>query len=155
MRRTVLASAAILALLLPGHAEESGRAHDRDTAGAAMPGDAHVRVTINPEGRVSVALGVALPAPAPYGTPVDFRVEIINQGFATGRLEAQLVGIPPAGATLDFRPEPLKGVPRETRTMRITLTGTAPTDLTIAFRLHNEFPDLGGRDRIHLLMRGQ
>jgi hypothetical protein len=26
-------------------------------------------------------------------------------------------------------------------------------DLTIAFRLANEAPDLGGRDRIHLLMR--
>jgi hypothetical protein len=147
-------AAAVLALLLPARAGEGGRAHDHDAAGTAVPGDAHIRVTINPEGRVSVTLGASLPAPAPYGTPVEFCIEIVNQGFATGRLEAQLVGLPPAAATLDFHPEPLKGVPRETRTMRITLTGTAPTDLTIAFRLHNEFPDLGGRDRIHLLMRG-
>jgi hypothetical protein len=29
------------------------------------------------------------------------------------------------------------------------------TDLTIAFKAHNEVPDLGGRDRVHFLMRCQ
>jgi hypothetical protein len=154
MRLIVQALVAALALPLLGHAEDSRQARDHVASEAALPADAPIQVTINPEGRVSVTLGGALPSPAPAGTPVEFGINIVNQGFVTARLEARLVGSPPAGATLDFHPEPLKGVPQETRTLRITLKSAAPTDLTIAFRLHSEVPDLGGRDRIHLLLRG-
>jgi hypothetical protein len=153
MRGVVLALGAALAMTLPGRAEDNRPARDQGAPETGLPGEAPIRVTINPEGRVSVALGGALPAPAPCGKPVVFGIEVVNQGYATARLEAQLVGNPPAGATLDFRPEPLKGVPLETRTLRVTLSSSAPTDLTIAFRLHGEVPDLGGRDRIHLLLR--
>lgn len=153
MRRVILALAALLAPTLPNYAGENPRPADPVAAKAALPGDAPITITINPEGRVSVTLGRVLPSPSPWGIPVEFGVRIVNQGFVTGRLEARLVGNPPADATLDFHPEPLKGVPQETRTLRITLANAAQADLTIAFRLHNEVPDLGGRDRIHLLMR--
>ena len=63
------------------------------------------------------------------------------------------MGNTPAGVTLDFHPEPLKGVPEELRNLRITLTKPGLTDLTVAFRVHNEVPDLGGRDRVHFLFR--
>ena len=39
------------------------------------------------------------------------------------------------------------------RTLHITLARPGPTDLTIAIRARNEIPDLGGRDRVHFLMR--
>jgi len=118
----------------------------------AAPQEALIQVTINPEARVSVAMAGSLPHPVPCGTAADFLVKILNQGFITSRLEAELVGDTPAGVNLDFHPEPLKGVREELRHLLITLTRPDPTDLTIAFKAHNEVPDLGGRDRIHFVM---
>jgi hypothetical protein len=126
-----------------------------EVAPAAPAADPPIKVTVNPEGRVSVTLLGALPPPAAYGTPVEFGVRIVNQGFLTGVLEARLAGDPPAAAVLEFDPSALRGVPVERRILRITLTGRALTDLTIAFRLRHEAPDLGGRDRVHLLMQGK
>jgi len=143
MRNGAFMLVASLALTLPGHAE------------AVPHGDPQVMITINPEGRVTAAIEGALPSSAPCDVPIEIGVEIVNQGFATARLEAQLVGNPPASARIDFHPEPLRGVPHETRTLRITLTSVAPTDMTIAFGLHGQVPDLGGLDRIHVLMRGR
>jgi hypothetical protein len=114
--------------------------------------EAPIQITINPEARVSVALAGSLPRPVPCGTAADFSVKILNQGFITSRLEAEFVGDTPAGVNLDFHPEPLKGVREELRHLRITLTRSGPTDLTIAFKAHNEVPDLGGRDRIHFVI---
>jgi hypothetical protein len=152
MKRMLPAIVAAFALHLSGHAEASDQPDGRPSAGAAASGDASIIVTINPEDRVAVALAGALPGPAPRGTPVDFKIKIVNQGFATGLLLAHLVD-PPQGAVLDFHPQRLTGSPQELRTLRIMLKNSAPADLTIAFRLSNEMPDLGGRDRIHLLIR--
>ena len=149
----VWALAAASALALPVYAGETGSTPGRMASPGPLPSEAPIQITINPEGRVSVTLGGDLPPPARHGTHIEFRIAIVNQGFVTSRLEAQMVGDPPASATLDFHPAPLTGVPRETRTLRITLPKAGQTDLTIAFRLHNETPDLGGRDRIHLLLR--
>jgi hypothetical protein len=131
----------------------SVRAHEHEHAlESASATDPPITITINPEARVSVALAGALPPPAACGTAVDFHVRIINQGFVTSRLEAELVGDKPEGTRLDFHPEPLKGVPEELRDLRITLIKRGPTDLTLSFRTHNNAPDLGGRDRIHFPM---
>lgn len=118
----------------------------------AAPQEAPIQITINPEARVSVALAGVLPQPVPCGTPADFSVKILNQGFITSRLEAEIVGDTPAGVSLDFHPAPLRGVHEEFRHLRITLTRPDPADLTITFRAHNEVPDLGGRDRVHFVM---
>ena len=123
------------------------RAQNKDA-----PQETSIQITINPEARVSVALAGTLPHPVPCGRAADFSVKILNQGFITSRLEAEFVGDTPAGVNLDFQPEPLKGVREEFRHLRITLTRPDPTDLTIAFKAHNEVPDLGGRDRIHFVM---
>jgi len=145
MNATLLAFIAAFALVPPGYAGAAASAQDQTPAA--------INVTINPEERVSVALGPFPPQPAPQGVAFDLPVRIVNQGFATGRLEARLVGDPHPDAVIAFASDRLKGVPAETRMLRITLTSQAPTDLTIAFRLANEAPDLGGRDRIHLLLR--
>jgi hypothetical protein len=47
----------------------------------------------------------------------------------------------------------LQGVPEELRMLHLTLTKPGVTNLTIAFKAHNEIPDLGGRDRVHFLLR--
>jgi hypothetical protein len=119
----------------------------------ASAGDPPIKIRINAEARVSVTLTGALPPPTPCGTPADLSVKVVNQGFVTARLEAELVGDIPAGVTLDFHPEPLKGVPEELRNLRITLIRPGSTDVTLSFRTHNNAPDLGGRDRVHFIMR--
>jgi hypothetical protein len=145
MNAALPAFIAALALAPAGYAGATASAQDQALAA--------INVTINPEERVSVTLGPAAPQPAPRGVPFDLPVRIVNQGFATGRLEARLVGDPRPDAVIVFPSDRLKGVPAETRMLRITLTSQAPVDLTISFRLANEALDLGGRDRIHLLMR--
>jgi hypothetical protein len=120
---------------------------------AVSSSDAPIKITINPEARVSVTLAGALPPPAACGMPVDLAVMVVNQGFVTFRLEAKFVGEPPAGAELEFHPEPLRGVPEEFRGLRIILRKPGTTDLTVAFRARNRGGDLGGRDRVHFLMR--
>ena len=112
-----------------------------------------IKITVNPEARVSVTLIRALPQPVPCGTAADLPVKIVNQGFVTSGLEADFVGDVPEGVSLDFNGAPLRGVREEVRNLRITLTKPDPTDLTIAFKTHHEISDLGGRDRIHFLMR--
>jgi hypothetical protein len=119
----------------------------------ASQNETPIMITINPEARVSAALAGALPQPVSCGTAADLAVRILNQSFATFRLEAQFVGDIPGGVSLDFRPAPLKGVREESRNLRITLTNPDPTDLTVAFKAHNGLPDLGGRDRVHFVMR--
>lgn len=138
---SVLATSAAVQAQTHEHAHES-----------VSPTDLPIEITINPEARVSVTLGGALPLPVACGTAADLRVKIINQGFVTSRLEARFIGNTPAGAKLAFDPQPLKGVPEELRELRITLTKRGLTDLTVAFRTHNNAPDLGDRDRVHFLM---
>jgi hypothetical protein len=141
--------AAVLLLPVLVGAEDDSQVHDH--MATALPGDPPIKITINPEARVSVTLAGALPPPAACGTAADFVVAIVNRGFITARLEAELVDAP-SGVALDFHPEPLQGVPEELRKLRITLTKPGTTDLTVAFRAHNEIPDLGGRDRVHFLL---
>ncbi len=144
MMRTSLAAAVMLLLPALISAEE-----DRAAPDAEPP----IRITINPEARVSVAMAQSFAPTAHRGTAVEIPVKIVNQGFVTAVLEAEIVGGPPPGVALEFQPEPLKGLPQELRKLRITAKYPGTVDLTIAFRTHNEIPDLGGRDRIHFLMR--
>jgi hypothetical protein len=138
--------------LLLGPVASFGDEHVHEVA---SPSDPPIKVTINPEARVSVMLAGSLPPPTHCGTPADLTVKIINQGFVTSRVEAKLIGDVPAGATLEFHPEPLTGVREELRILRIVLSVPGPTDLTLAFSAPNAIPELGGRDRVHFLMRCQ
>jgi hypothetical protein len=114
---------------------------------------APIRLTINPEARVSVAMTDVMPPPVSCGAVLDVPVDVVNQGFVTAPLDATLVGNAPKGITVTLDAEPLKGVPAETRMLHVTLTQPGLTDLTVAFRARNEIPDLGGRDRVHFLVK--
>jgi hypothetical protein len=153
--RDVVAIAVFISLpaLICAQTGEHAHKHDKSQAEKASPNEAPIKITINPEARVSAVLAGMLPRPVPCGTAAEFSLKIVNQGFVTSRLEAEFVGDVPEGVSLDFRPAPLKGVGEEFRNLRITLTNPDPTDLTIAFKAHNELPDLGGRDRVHFVMR--
>ena len=109
-------------------------------------------MTINPEARVSVAMVGAVPPAVTCGSALELPVEVVNQGFVTAPLEVALVGNVPAGVTAYLDSEPLKGVPTESRVLRVTLMQPGQTDITVAFRARNEIPDLGGRDRVHFLV---
>jgi hypothetical protein len=146
MRGKVFIAAVLLLPVLVG-AEDDSHVHEH----MALPADPPIIITINPEARVSVTLAGALPPPAACGTAADLVVAIVNQGFVTAQLEAELVDAP-SGVTLDFHPDPLKGGPEEFRKLHITLTKPGTTDVTVAFRAHNEIHDLGGRDRVHFLL---
>jgi hypothetical protein len=111
-----------------------------------------ITITINPEARLSVAITGAMPSKAPCGTPITLPVTIVNQGFVTARIDAALVDADPT-VSLDFDAYSLKGLPLERRRLRLTLSKPGLLDITLAFREHNDIPDLGGRDRIHFLMR--
>jgi hypothetical protein len=140
-----------LAAVLVTSAAVQAQDHEHARVSVA-PMDPPITITINPEARVSVKLAGALPAPVACGTAAVFRLKIINQGFVTSRLEAELVGEKTGGVMLDFQPEPLKGIPEELRDIRIMLAKPGSADLTVSFRTHNNPPDLGGRDRVHFLM---
>jgi hypothetical protein len=125
--------------------------HEHYPVESASVTEPAIQISINPEARVSVVRAGALPPSVPCGTPASLEIKIVNQGFVTTPLEARLIDAP-AGASLDFHPEPLKGMPQERRTLRITLIRPGETDLTVAFKAHRAIPDLGGRDRVHFLM---
>lgn len=124
-----------------------------DSVPVTAHGNAQITITINPEARLSVVRTGELPPPVPCGTAVDLRIKIRNQAFATGELFAKLLDEFAIGAELDFRPERLTGALEEERKLRIILAKTAPVDLTIAFQIRHDSHDLGGRDRIHFVMR--
>ena len=153
--RGILAITAMFLLTVFACVDGDPHMHDHPIRGvsAASPGDPPIAITINPEARVSATLAGTLPPPVPCGTPAELAVKVVNQGFVTAPLEAVLAGNVPEGATIDFRPEPLSGAPEELRSLRIVLTHPGVTDLTISFKARNEIPDLGGRDRIHFLLR--
>ena len=151
----LMAVAMMLPLVMHAAEDQHQHVHDLPVAGAAAATEAIIVVTVNPEVRVSAALAGVWPPRTACGKPVELPVKIINQAFLTSRLEVRLVGESPAGVALEFDRTPLSGVPEEMRTLRITLPTAATVDLTVAFRAPSESPDLGGRDRIHFVLRCQ
>ena len=151
MRTTIIFAAVLFGSMV--YAEKHDPLHASPRMEAILPGDAPIKITINPEARVSVSLGGELPPPPPCGAAMELRVAIVNQAVVTAPLQATLVGYVPPGIRLDLQDDPLKGIAEEVRILRVTLRKPEPTDLTISFRARNDIPDLGGRDRIHLLLR--
>jgi hypothetical protein len=118
---------------------------------SGMRTDDTIQIVIDPEARVNVVAGHSLPPPAKCEQPSKWRVTIVNHGFVTTRLEAELIGNVPPGVVHDW---PLNAVPKAFRALRVTLTKAWPTDLnlTLAFKLRNEVPELSGCDRVSCLM---
>lgn len=138
----------------PLAAQSADMGHDHHRAMSNMSvHQAPIEISINPEARVSVALGAPMPARNTCGQPITLPVRIVNDSFITASLEARLVGNVPSGVTIDFRPKPLTGQSEDERKITIFLTEPGTKDLTISFKARNDIPDLGGRDRVHFLMK--
>jgi hypothetical protein len=145
------AAAILLASLTLAAGTAGPDGHSEHHHGPAADEDAHIVVTINPEARVSAVRRHSVPRSA-CGSPAPLRVHIVNQGFVTAPLKARLVGDGPRHVALDFEDHRLTGRPEEARQMRLTSIGSNPADVTIAFSISEETGDLGGRDRVHLLV---
>lgn len=130
------------------HAGHAGHEAHAEPDPASTP--AQLVIVINPEARVAVSRGRE---PPPVCAPAsDLRIAVFNQGKVTGPLLAGLAEGPPPGVALeaDLR---LSGAPRQDLVLRLRSTRRTATDLTIAFRLPGEPPELGGRGQVHLLVR--
>jgi hypothetical protein len=112
-----------------------------------------ITIVINPEARVSATVTGPVPAPPLRGHRVVLPVKITNKAQVTVQLVADLQEDVPSGAVLEFHPSPLEGLPEEFLTLEITLTQPKISDVTIGFQAQNTKLDLGGQNRIHLLMR--
>ncbi|SDF21027.1 hypothetical protein SAMN05444167_1720 [Terriglobus roseus] len=123
--------------------------HQGGKPGSAAP----ITITINPESRVSVVLSGSLPVQERCGVLTALPIKVINQSFATVRLEASLINnSSSSGVTIEFHPEPLRGIPEEFRSLGIRLAQSGPVDITISFGAQHVAHDLGGRDQIHFVM---
>jgi hypothetical protein len=79
---------------------------DQNAKKKASRGPAPKQVTVNPEARISVMQAGLLPTPASCGTSVELAVHVVNQGFVTAPLDAQIVADKPAGVELVSIPNP-------------------------------------------------
>lgn len=148
----LVAVTGVMALALPAQPADMDHHHHAAHALPMSVRHAPIEISINPEARVSVALGTPIPIRNPCRRPITLPVKIMNDSFITANLEARLVGNVPEGLTLDFRPVPLSGKQEDWRTLTITLAEPGTKDVTISFKAHNDIPDLGGRDRVHFLI---
>lgn len=151
MRRNMLLAVVLIFPVLT-FASQGEHVHSHQPMATAPSGGESINVVINPEARIRVVLVAPLPLPVPCGTTLAVPIRIINQGYVTGRLEAEPIGEVLEDDVVDFEDKPLTGDPEEVRTMRVTLVNAGQTDLTIAFRIPNGIPDLGGRNRINFLV---
>jgi hypothetical protein len=131
----------------PTIAQEHAHHHD-----ALPPGDAQIVISINPEARVSAALAAPLPAPGACGSVTELKIKVINNGFITAPLRASIVGDNAPVISLHMDSANLSGQAEEARTLHLTPLGPDLIDVTIAFNIDKNIGDLGGRDRVHLLL---
>lgn len=143
----------VFAAMLGGTAYGQQSDHMHHHEGAPSSGDAQIVVTINPEARVSVARGVALPPPTKCATPITLVVKIFNQGSVTAPLIATIVGSGAKHVTLHMESNPLTGHRDETRTLHLIPIGTDPADVTISFEIAHNIGDFGDHDRVNFLVR--
>jgi hypothetical protein len=116
-------------------------------------GNAHIVVSINPEARVSVTLAAPLPSPSACGSNTALNVKVINQGFITAALRASIVGEDAPRISLHMDSVRLSGKAEESRMLHLLPLGPDPVDVTIAFSIDKSIGDLGGRDRVHFVVR--
>jgi uncharacterized membrane protein len=154
MRNAVtVASLLWLALAQAQHEVHSEGDHTNANEVNSSSNVAAINIMINPEARISVSRGT-LPLPAvACGHTMQLPVKISNQGFVTAPLQVTLVNSIPEGVDLKFTSESLKGISEEIRILKVTLTKPEPVDITLSFRAENDIPDLGGGNRIHLMLR--
>src|ERR1700722_8520132 len=77
MIRTTLAIVTLFLMSTLVCADEEQHAHDHQGVQPTSPDDPPIKITINPEARISAVLAGALPPPAQCGTATDLSVKIV------------------------------------------------------------------------------
>ncbi|MFI8593818.1 hypothetical protein ACIGCK_05230 [Microbacterium sp. NPDC078428] len=111
-----------------------------------------VGLTINPEARVHAERRGAGVLEARAGEPLDVEVDVRNEGYVTSAVIAAVIA-PAHGVQLTWSSDGLGGSLTETRTVRLIVEREGLVDIALSFRMPFEPPDLGGRDRVDLLVR--
>lgn len=120
---------------------------------ATQLGDVQVLVTINPEARVSAAVAAPMPPPKKCGEVTEIVVRVINDGFVTAPLRAAIVGGARSRVALHMDIAKLSGAAEDVRQLHLIPLQQEVTDVTVAFSIEDNLGDLGGRDRVHLLVQ--
>jgi hypothetical protein len=131
-------------------AQHDGHSHRHE---AEAVSDAQIVITINPEARVSAAVNAPLPKPPACGSVIELEIKIINQGFVTAPVRASIIGSGSRLVELHMDAAKLSGNREDTRKLHLIPFGEDVADITVAFSIDNNVGDLGGRDRVSLLVR--
>lgn len=110
-------------------------------------------LAVNPESRVYATVEDHAIFTATRHETLWIEVAVANSGYVTAPVAVSLIAPADGSATLIWSGSPLSGSSREVRSLGIITKVTGLIDLTITFSLPSEPPDLGGRDRVHLLVR--
>lgn len=112
-----------------------------------------VIVTINAEARVSVTVANKLYRRQPCNGAIAVPITIINVGSVTALLEAHVIDGLPGVDKVSVSGGRLSGAREELRALHLPLTASGFIDITLSFRIEDDIADLGGRDRVHLLLK--
>ncbi len=114
--------------------------------------DGVIALAVNPEARVYATVEQHRVHYVRVGALLEVPVTVLNTGFVTSRVEPEL-GAPLDGViALSWDRAALHGGPVEQRRLGIVAHEPGWHDVTVHFAFPGEPADLGGRDRVHLLV---
>jgi hypothetical protein len=120
------------------------------TAEVLIP--AGITLSVNPEARVYAALHEPTVQHTRPDTVCDVPVAIHNIGLVTASVAATLLEPADGSVRLLWNARPLSGDETERRSLGIVTRRTGFLEVTVSFCLPFELPDLGGRDRVRLVL---
>lgn len=143
----------------PSCKEEVGALH-RDIGSAVschapiaevlIPGS--VLVSVNPEARVYASLQEPKVHRTGANTVCDIPVVVHNVGLVTASVQAALLEPSNGSVELLWNTRPLSGDQVEARSLGLVTSLEGFLEVTVSFCLPLELPDLGGRDRVRLVL---
>lgn len=107
--------------------------HDHHVVETRKSTDPPIKITINPEARVSVVRGGSLPPVKACGEAIELPVKITNQGFVTASLRASIVGDGGRHISVHMDGAKLSGKAEDNWTLHLIPIGPGLVDVTIAF----------------------
>jgi hypothetical protein len=110
-------------------------------------------LAVNPEARVYATVERHRVHPATRGTPVELVVDVVNTGFVTAPVRPVLLAPGDGSVIVGWDHAALSGEQHEERVLALTSLVDGFVDVTISFALPGDPIDLGGRDRVNLLLR--
>lgn len=111
-----------------------------------------ITLAVNPEARIYASLHEPAVRRIRPNTACDIPVAIQNTGLVTASVEATLLEPSDGSVQLRWNARPLSGDETEVRSLGIVTPRAGFLEVTVSFCFPFELPDLGGRDRIRLVL---